>query len=63
MKKIKWRRFLPLLYVNIEIPFISIHTELMYERIERDTMEYIVLGIRVYKWIFHIRLYDRIARD
>jgi len=52
-----WRLFLPILYLRIQIPFFSIHTSVMYERMETGDREYISLEIRFYKWFGDFALY------
>jgi len=60
MKKINWKRFLPLLDITIHIPFISIHTEIFCKRVYQDTFEYVVLAGMIYKWKIRFRLYKRL---
>jgi len=48
----------PYLYIHIAIPFCTIRTALMYERMEAETLEYIALQIHIYKWYWDIHLYS-----
>lgn len=48
----------PLLHFRLEIPFVSIWTDLMYRRLECRTIEYVVFHVRVWKWSFEFALYD-----
>jgi hypothetical protein len=57
MSRIKWRRFLPYLEIYISIPYVTIQTELMNERQESMTFQYISLSVRVWKWHTAFRLY------
>lgn len=57
-----FRDFLPLFNLWIELPFISIRTELMGQRIEQMTREYIAIQIRVWKWHGTFELYDATRR-
>jgi hypothetical protein len=52
-------RWFPLLHLYIEIPFISIRTSLMHYKYEAQLFEYIMLGVRVYKWSTEFKLYGR----
>lgn len=56
------RRFLPLFYLYVEIPFVNIRTMLMGEQFAKGTREYIVLQIRIWKWKFEFELYDTMKR-
>lgn len=49
-----WR---PLLRLDIEIPFLRVATDLMNERMESMTLQYIMLRIDLWKWHFDFRLY------
>jgi hypothetical protein len=61
-RKIHFRDFLPLLHLWIEIPFISVRTELMGQRLERMTREYIAVQVRIWKWHGTFELYDTMRR-
>lgn len=50
--KIRW----PLLHVFIEIPFIRIHSSLMFVCYEGNYMEYIRLDFQIWKWTFDVAL-------
>jgi hypothetical protein len=54
--------FLPLLSIEIQIPFITVRTVLMRECNYSHEVEYLVLDVRIWKWYFTIRLYDTYRR-
>lgn len=58
----KIRKFLPLLHIEIEIPFVSIWTEIMSERAEEMERTYLLLGVKLWKWQFRFELYDTYKR-
>ena len=57
--KIKSR---PILDFWLRIPFIEMRTGLMTENMNMDTKEYCYLDISIFKWDFHVRLYDTWSR-
>lgn len=57
-KPIRWRMFLPLLHLHIEIPLISVMTSFMRDKCGSMERDYIALQIRVHKWSFEFALYD-----
>jgi len=61
-KTIRWRLFLPMFHLAIEIPFLWIRTAVMNYRAEMMEGEYIVLQIHFIKWKFEFRLYDTCRR-
>lgn len=64
--KFTWWKFVPLLYVDIRIPFIRIYTSMMHTFDYKMELEYVALGIEVCKWKFNFSLYNtykRIRRD
>lgn len=56
MKRFSGR--LPLLHIDIEIPFVRIRTAINRECIEAHTVEYVSLYIDIWKWRYHVSLYD-----
>lgn len=49
---------LPILELYIELPFLLIHTSLM-RRVDMGRyINYVQLGIKLFKWEFSFRLYD-----
>lgn len=63
LKKInKIWNYLPLLRLDVEIPFLSIRTNLMYRSYDMDIIQYISLQIHLFKWFFEFRLYDTFQR-
>ena len=53
----KWRKYLPNILIVLEIPFISIKTVIMRERIEYEYIDIFRLYWRVYKWSGEFNLY------
>lgn len=56
---IRWKRFLPLLFLNIEIPFIRIRTSVMYRCFESRIFDYVSVDVWIWRWSFSFALYDR----
>jgi len=56
------RPFLPLLHINLQIPFFGIDTSLMHERKEYYIFDYLSLHIRFFKWHGTIALYTTKVR-
>jgi hypothetical protein len=56
------RYWLPILYICIEVPFISIRTELWSENMDTMTREYVALEIKFWKWHGRFRLYSPMAK-
>jgi hypothetical protein len=50
-------RFLPLLYVDLAIPFLRARTAVMYRRYENMTFTYIAWDFQLFKWRFEVDLY------
>jgi hypothetical protein len=48
----------PLLHLYVEVPFILIHTSLMNRAFERQVKQYVMLRVRVWKWVWEFELYD-----
>jgi hypothetical protein len=56
-KASKFYQFMPLLHVDIAIPFFEVRTVLMQDRLDCFTIEYVSFDIRLWKWRFSISLY------
>lgn len=56
IKKIRVRKW-PHLYIVIDIPFLTIRTEIMNKRFDMCSLVIIGLSIVLFKWKFHINLY------
>lgn len=56
------RNFLPLLYIHVELPLVSIHTAIMTDHFDMLEREYVVLSVKIWKWYFAFRLYDTYRR-
>jgi hypothetical protein len=56
------RKYLPLLSIELQIPFITVRTVLMKECNYSMEVEYLVLDVRIWRWYFHIKLYDTYKR-
>lgn len=59
----RWRMFLPLLDLRIEIPFLLVQTILMRDSDYARVVDYIAVEIRFYRWEFRFRLYDTMTRE
>ena len=57
-----WRRFLPLLHLEIEIPFIALRADIMHEDFSWRRRTFIGLFGRVFKWRVEVALYDTYRR-
>jgi hypothetical protein len=51
------RKFLPLLYFHISIPFLELRTSLLTQRWETCEFDYISLQWKIWKWRGDIALY------
>lgn len=59
MKKKIWRKYLPILNIYLQIPFIDIRTSILRESAESLTIELFVIEWRIYKWNGAFKLYKR----
>lgn len=53
-----WRKYIPYLYLYIQMPFVSISTSILHRRLECREFEFVALNIRIFKWKFQFGLYD-----
>ena len=58
----KIRNFLPLLHIDIEIPLLSVTTEIMSEEGGKMERTYVVLAVKLWKWRFRFEVYDTYQR-
>lgn len=60
----KIRTWLPLFHFELELPFISIYTELMSHTrgCICQEFDYICFHVQIYKWKFTINLYEKARR-
>jgi hypothetical protein len=58
-RKFNWRRFLPLLYVDIQVPFLQIRTILMHKSLVDRSIDYVTLQLVIWKWKFTVGLWGR----
>lgn len=56
--KKRWKKYIPYLDLGLKIPFIKIHTQVMFEGVCTDTFEYLLLYVEIHKWHFKFRLYN-----
>jgi len=54
----RWRWFLPLLHLHIQLPLLSITTMIMNYSDESQQRQFVALQVHFYKWHFEIELYD-----
>lgn len=57
MSKIKYI-YRPILHIDIEIPFVRIHTAIMADKTITGYREYVALHIDIHKWHWRMDLYD-----
>lgn len=54
-----WRRYLPNIAFRLQVPLLSISTQLLYESYEQLTVEFTRVEVKLWKWSFGFRLYWR----
>ena len=58
----KYLKFLPVMRLEIEIPFFSVSTSLMRYHYELNNLSYAIFHVRIFKWRFEINLFDYMER-
>lgn len=61
-KIVRWRLFLPLLHLHIQIPLFEIRTSLMSDSNTSYIRDYVSVLVRFWKWKFEFALYDTMQR-
>lgn len=59
----KTKRYLPILRLALDIPYIHIYTAVMSKSMEMAIFEYVALYWEIWKWSGEFRLYDSLQRQ
>lgn len=56
------KKFRPILNLWIQLPYFEVRTALLNECMDSDSIEYVMLHVKIYKWQFSLRLYNTMTR-